>query len=199
MDNKVKLIVLGVTYSQTQTGGYILVLGEKQGKRRLLVVLHPLEAQSVVVQLERIIPQPPLVHDLFFNTNRIFGVELLEVNITKFENGAFTSEMLFFDGEKQVNMEARTPDAVALSLRFRCPIFTTSEIMEQAGIIIDEEDEENIYTSVKEHEIPGHGGKPNYDDYTDEELDSLLEEAVAREDYERAAAIRDELKKRKQH
>jgi len=190
---KVRLRVLEVGVADNQADNYILILGEYGGNRRLPVVIPPMEAQAIAVQLEKISPAHPLVHDLFFNAVSSFGVEMLEVNITAFKNGIFSSEVILFDGEKEKTFKARTSDAIALALRFRCSIFATSDVMELAGITIEEEPEEEPDTPMHDNKFMGAVDLKNY---SNQELERMLDEFVEKEEYEMATAIRDELRKR---
>ncbi len=202
--NKIKLNVLGISYSQTQSGAYALVLTEENGDRRIPIIVGGFEAQSIAIQLEGLKPPRPLTHDLFLNFAVSFKIDILEVNIHKLEEGVFYSKLLCDDGKNKVTVDARTSDAIALALRFKCPIYTTEEIMERAGIVLDLGKE----TKVKENEKAPSQGKSvpspapvqineDFKEYTDEELQQLLHEAIGKEDYERASLIRDELNKRK--
>ncbi|HBB90654.1 MAG: hypothetical protein A2X22_02555 [Bacteroidetes bacterium GWF2_49_14] len=191
MANRVKLRVMGLTYSQTQTGSYALVLAEDAGKKRIPIMIGAFEAQAIALHLEELQPPRPLTHDLFRSFSMAFGVELLEVFINKLEEGIFYSELLFSNEKEEVRIDSRTSDAVALALRFKCPIFTTQEIIDKAGIILEdkvaEKEEDFIGTEVEDETL---------EDRTLEELDALLYEAVANEDYETASEIRDEMKRR---
>ena len=191
MANRVKLRVMGLTYSQTQTGSYALVLAEDAGKKRIPIMIGAFEAQAIALHLEELQPPRPLTHDLFRSFSMAFGVELLEVFINKLEEGIFYSELLFSNEKEEVRIDSRTSDAVALALRFKCPIFTTQEIIDKAGIILEdkvaEKEEDFIGTEVEDETL---------EDRSLEELDALLDEAVANEDYETASEIRDEMKRR---
>ena len=193
---KVKLNVLGISYSQTQSGAYALVLSEEEGKRRIPIIIGGFEAQSIAIQIEGLTPPRPLTHDLFLNFAKSYSVEIVDVQIYKLEEGVFFSKLHCDNGKKEVFIDARTSDAIALALRFQCPIFTTEEIIEKAGIILEfdgnEEDVEKIAASEK---------KESYDStlfskMSLSELKTILEEAVLNEDYEKASKIRDEIKKR---
>lgn len=191
MANRVKLRVMGLTYSQTQTGSYALVLAEDAGKKRIPIMIGAFEAQAIALHLEELQPPRPLTHDLFRSFSMAFGVELLEVFINKLEEGIFYSELLFSNEKEEVRIDSRTSDAVALALRFKCPIFTTQEIIDKAGIILEdkvaEQEEEFLGTEVEDETL---------EDRALEELEIMLDEAVANEDYETASEIRDELKRR---
>jgi len=193
----VKLNVLGISYSQTQSGAYALVLSEEEGKRRIPIIIGGFEAQSIAIQIEGLTPPRPLTHDLFLNFAKSFNLEILEVQIYKLEEGVFFSKLHCDNGKKEVYIDARTSDAIALALRFKCPIYTSEEIIEKAGIILefdgpDEEVEKSAAPAEK---------KESYDStlfskMSLSELKTVLDEAVLNEDYEKASKIRDEIKKR---
>ncbi len=198
--DKIKLNVLGISYSQTQSGAYALVLTEEQGDRRIPIIVGGFEAQSIAIQLEGLHPPRPLTHDLFLNFAQSFSIKLLEVNIYKLEEGVFYSKLTCDNGKKRIDIDARTSDAIALALRFKCPIYTTEEIMNRSGIVIDFDKKQKSTTEatsqqkskVKE-ETTSSSKMKNYDL---DELNKMLEEAVMNEDYEKASEIRDEIKRR---
>jgi len=192
---KVKLNILGLSVSQTQTGAYALVLAEENGDRRLPIIIGPVEAQAIAIQLEGLKPPRPLTHDLIKNIAIAFEIALLEVIIHKLEEGIFFSELLFEMDGKEVSVDSRTSDAVALALRFRCPIYTTEDILHKAGIVLDINEERT--SKVHRDEESFGQGKSVYEKYTIADLESLLTEAVKNEDYEKASFIRDEIKRRK--
>lgn len=200
--NKIKLNVLGISYSQTQSGAYALVLTEEKGDRRIPIIVGGFEAQSIAIQLEGLKPPRPLTHDLFMNFAKSFNINLLEVNIYKLEEGVFYSKLLCDNGDRKISIDTRTSDAIALALRFKCPIYTTGEIMERAGIVLEFGSEEKPSTFSGESTIsdttPGTGSAASeeYKDLTTQELNEMLKEAVGKENYERASMIRDELKRR---
>ncbi len=209
---KIKLNVLGISYSQTQSGAYALVLSEEEGDRRIPIIVGGFEAQAIAIELEGLTPPRPLTHDLFKNFSDSYGIRILEVNINKLEEGVFFASILCDNGDQQMTMDARTSDAIALALRFKCPIYTTDEIVEKAGIVLDFEkgsgiektDEiehpEEIMTTPEASGEPAKPGKstihPDLSDSSMEELKSLLADAVTKEDYERASEIRDEINRR---
>ena len=135
--HKIKLNVLGLSISQTQTGAYALVLSEDNGERRIPIIIGPVEAQSIAIQLEGLHPPRPLTHDLFKNIANAFGIELVEVFIYKLEEGIFYSELICDQAGTRISVDSRTSDAVALALRFMCPIYTSEEILNKAGIVIE--------------------------------------------------------------
>lgn len=202
---KIKLNVLGISYSQTQSGAYALVLSEEEGNRRIPIIVGGFEAQAIAIELEGLAPPRPLTHDLFKNFSETYGIRILEVNISKLEDGVFFASILCDNGDRQVTLDARTSDAIALALRFKCPIFTTDEIMEKAGIVLDFEKgsslEQTDIPEEQEIEAPAEKPKkrtilPNLSESSMEDLRSLLAEAVSKEDYEQASEIRDEINRR---
>lgn len=191
---KIKLNVLGLSVSQTQTGAYALVLAEENGDRRIPIIIGPVEAQSIAIQLEGLHPPRPLTHDLFKNIAKAFGIDLVEVIIYKLEEGIFYSELICEQGGTRVAVDSRTSDAVALALRFRCPIYTTEDILKKAGIVIEVTDRPE--DDEPKEDFSGEGGRYKYN--TIEELDHLLKEAIKDENYELASELRDEMHKRKE-
>jgi uncharacterized protein len=201
--SKIKLNVLGISYSQTQSGAYALVLAEEGGERRIPIIIGGFEAQAIAIQLEGLKPPRPLTHDLFLSFASAFGIAIVEINIYKLEEGVFYSKLICDDGEKQMTVDARTSDAIALALRFSCSIYTTEDILAKSGIVIDIEPEskENKPTpSSKLFSDPSPGkGRPvdELRDLTLNELKQTLQDAVKNENYERASDIRDEINRRK--
>jgi bifunctional DNase/RNase len=203
---KIKLNVLGISYSQTQSGAYALVLSEEEGNRRIPIIVGGFEAQAIAIELEGLTPPRPLTHDLFKNFSDSFGIKIIEVNIHKLEEGVFFANIICDNGGRQITLDARTSDAIALALRFQCPIFTTEEIVEKAGIVLDFEkgtgldptdDTENPEEVVQKENKPGKKiTHPDLSDTSMEELKALLAEAISKEDYERASVIRDEINRR---
>lgn len=199
---KVKLNVLGISYSQTTSGAYALVLGEEDGKRRIPIIIGGYEAQAIAIQLEGLKPPRPLTHDLFLCFAKVYKINLIDVQIYKLEEGVFFSKLHFSNNEKEYYIDSRTSDAVALSLRFGCPVYTTKEILEKAGITleIDEIDgpptDSSSATETK---------KPSDDSFTKQlkrlsmtELNELISKSIDEEDYEKASKIRDEIKRREE-
>ena len=196
---KIKLNVLGISYSQTQTGAYALILTEENGNRRIPIIIGGFEAQAIAIQLEGLNPPRPLTHDLFHNFARAYDIQILEVNIYRLSEGVFYSKLLCNNNQKELSVDARTSDAIALALRFKCPIYTSEDIMEQAGIILDENQvlEEEMEQDELYAEDDATRGGGELTEFTMQELKSMLEEAVGNEDYEKASIIRDEINKRK--
>jgi bifunctional DNase/RNase len=198
--DKIKLNVLGISYSQTQTGAYALVLTEEKGERRIPIIIGGFEAQSIAIQLEGLKPPRPLTHDLFHNFAVTFKINLKEVIIYKLEEGVFYSKLICNNGDKDVTIDARTSDAIALALRFKCPIYTTEEILSKSGIVIDLEQEKEQQGTTKKEKGTGKKGKDPYQQYKNmsiDELEEQLNDAVSNEEYEKASLIRDEINRRK--
>lgn len=192
VENRIKLKVLGLTYSQVKKGAYALVLAEEEGPRRIPVVIGVAEAQSIAISLEGIIPPRPITHDLFVSFAHGFGIRLKEVCIYKFENGVFSSEMVFDDGTREIRVDARTSDAIAIALRTRSDIYVMQDIIEEAGFIYEESDEKNIVRGDHEPAQKDRG----LSNCSRKELKEKLEKAIAEEAYEEAARIQEELNKR---
>jgi bifunctional DNase/RNase len=199
--SKIKLNVLGISYSQTQTGAYALVLAEENGKRRIPIIVGGFEAQAIAIQLEGLKPPRPLTHDLFLNFARTFKINLLEVTVYKLEEGVFYSKLTCDNGRQIIEIDARTSDAIALALRFKCPIYTTEEIMRKSGIILDFEKEAQPRTKSepKTRKMEVEDDLPNEElgKISSQELKTLLDEAIKEENYEKASLIRDEINRRK--
>ena len=187
--------MLGISYSQTQTGAYALVLGEENGSKRIPIIIGGFEAQAIAIQLEGLKPPRPLTHDLFYNFATEYGITVETVYIFRLEEGIFYSKLICTNGGKKMELDARTSDAIALALRFQCPIYTTEEILERAGIIFANEPQ-----SPADQPSPVHKAAEK-DDLLNmgvPELENLLNEAVINENYERASEVRDEINRRKQ-
>lgn len=196
---KIKLEILGLSSSQSQTGSFALVLGESEGNRRLPIIIGMFEAQAIAIEIEKIIPNRPMTHDLFksFANNFHFTVE--EIVISDLKEGVFFAKIVCSDGLKKTEIDARPSDAIAIGLRFDSPIFTYEAILAEAGIVLtDEAEEEKAETEKAETQRvkKESGRKDDFKNFSVERLKELLKEAIDKEDYERAAKIRDELGKR---
>jgi len=192
MNQKVKLSILGISFSQVQAGAYALIFSEENGPRRLPIVIGTPEAQSIAIVMEKINPPRPLSHDLMVSVFSALNVELLEVFIYKFDEGAFFAELTLQQGEDQYKIDSRTSDGVALAIRTNAPIFTTEEIMKNMAIVFDEESEEK--TEMKDFLS---NDDKDLSQLTIQTLNTMLEEALSKEDFEAAIHLRDELNKRK--
>ena len=193
---KIRLNILGLSVSQTQSGAYALVLAEENGDRRIPIIIGPVEAQAIAIQLEGLKPPRPLTNDLIKNMALAFNIALLEVTIYKLEEGIFYSELLCEMNGKEIRIDSRTSDAVALALRFRCPIYTSEDILKKAGIVLEIEDENSPVRSFSDEDDIEETGNATYTQYSFNELKEMLNEAIQNEDYEKASIIRDELRKR---
>jgi len=192
---RVALKVMGISYSQTQTGAYALILSEENGERRIPIIIGGFEAQAIVIKLENLEPPRPLTHDLFKKFADEFSISVVEVVIYKLEEGVFYSQLVCTNGEKELEIDSRTSDAVAIALRFGCPIFIMEEILDKAGITISQSDQELSVSD--EPDTVFESVNSSFDSYSEEELYKMIDEAVKTEDYEKAASIRDEIEKRK--
>ncbi len=193
--DKTKLEIIGISYSQSQSGAYALILGEAGEKRRLPIIIGSFEAQAIAIELENMKPSRPLTHDLFKNFAETFNIIINEVIIYKFSEGIFFAKLICFDGTKEVEIDSRTSDAVALSVRFKCPIYTYESILETAGIILQDEKTEPSPEDINEEKKPVEDGE--FSQLNIIELKEMLSKAISEEAYERASKIRDEINKRK--
>lgn len=197
---KIKLEILGLSSSQSQTGSFALVLGETEGNRRLPIIIGMFEAQAIAIEIEKIIPNRPMTHDLFKSFANSFNFHVEEIVISDLKEGVFFAKIVCTDGLKKHEIDARPSDAIAIGLRFDSPIYTYENILAEAGIVLtDEEDEEEKVEPVKESKVRVKKEKQKGDDfknYSVDKLNELLKDAIDKEDYERAAKIRDELSKR---
>ncbi|MFT3844488.1 MAG: bifunctional nuclease family protein [Lacibacter sp.] len=195
---KIELEIVALSHSITQTHSYAVVLGEVNGLRRLPIVIGGFEAQAIAVALERMQPSRPLTHDLMKNFMLAFNVELHEIVINDLQEGIFYSKLLCTSEHDTVEIDSRTSDALALAVRFGCPIYTYEHILESAGILMEEEDEkkEKEEVTVSSPATSSEGGD-DLKSMSLEELQILLNEVLEQEDYIRAIAIRDEISNRK--
>lgn len=203
MKKKIKLNILGLSYSRTQSGAYALVLSEENGPRRIPIIIGNLEAQSIAIKIEGLQPSRPLTHDLFFNFAQAFDIDVLEVTIYKLEEGIFYSELICTKGNDIIHIDSRTSDAIAIALRFGCPIYTFEEIIEKSGIILDFKSEGNTADNPEEAKNDdeaftfGDSKEVALSEKNETELQLMLGEAVDDEDYEFASRIQKEIDKRR--
>lgn len=208
MKDRVRLKVLGISYSQIQTGAYALILAQVDGPYRIPVVIGAAEAQSIALRMESITPPRPMTHDLFVSFAHAFGVKLLEVFIYRFEDGIFSSELTFFDGERKVVIDSRTSDAIAIAMRTGAPIYTTREILDDTGFIMevrnDGSDSDSDAASVEtaasesfENEVDMTAEGPKLENYAIEELERTLAKLIENERYEEAAKVNAILKRKR--
>lgn len=191
---KIKLEIVGLSYSQTQSGAYALVLSEVNGNRRLPIIIGGFEAQAIAIELEKMVPTRPLTHDLFKSFATSFAIQVKEVVIYKLVEGIFYSKLICEHNGEISEIDARTSDAIAIGVRFNCPVYTFESILASAGILLDENDmDDNDFLSESIEE-------PSEEDiissHTSEELENQLNQAIENEDYELASKIRDEIQRR---
>jgi bifunctional DNase/RNase len=195
---KIKLDIVGLSYSQTQSGAYALVLGEVSGRRRLPIIIGSFEAQAIAIEIEKMTPSRPLTHDLFKSFGQAYHITVQEIIIYNLVDGIFYSKLICSDGKKVVEIDARTSDAIAVAVRFDCPIYTYEFILSSAGIVIEGNDFvylENINETTEEKTTSSATG--SFTSLSVDELKTKLQEALTEESYEKAAKIRDELNRRK--
>lgn len=194
MNKKIKLSILGISFSQVQAGAYALIFAEENGIRRLPIVIGTPEAQSIAIVMENIKPPRPLSHDLMFNIFKTLEIELQEVYIYKFEDGAFFADLLLKQNGKEFRIDSRTSDAVAMALRTNSPIYTTEEIMQNMAIVFDEK--EIIPGEVQPKDLEKEVTPEKIDEIQLDALKQRLEDAIREENYELATTLRDEINRR---
>ena len=194
---KVRLEIVGLSYSQTQSGAYALVLGESAGTRRLPIIIGGFEAQAIAIELEKMTPTRPLTHDLFKAFSETFSIDVTEILIYNLVEGVFYAKLVCTDGTREVEIDARTSDAIALAVRFNCPIFTYEFILKSAGIVLDDDSLPSIENPIATVEEMTSSTEGEYQSKSSEELKNLLQTALDEEQYETASRIRDELNNRK--
>ncbi|WP_303849678.1 bifunctional nuclease family protein [Apibacter mensalis] len=203
----IRLHIRGISYSQTQTGAYALILEEDFGKRKIPVIIGSFEAQSIALALEKdITPPRPITHDLFTTFAKSFHIVVKAVFIYKLKDGVFYSNILFQnrDTDEEIEIDSRTSDAIALAVRFEAPVYATKEILEKAGVYTEMNEDELATESTFEKALDTIENQLNINDIedsfahlTDSEINDLISKAIENEDYETAAKLRDELVKRK--
>lgn len=195
--DKIRLEILGLSANQTQTGSFALVLGEENGKRRLPIIIGVFEAQAIAIEIEKIVPNRPMTHDLFKSFAENFGFSLEEILISDLKEGIFFATIVCTDGIKRVHIDARPSDAIAIGIRFNVPIYTNEAILSEAGIMLSEYVEETLEGDFSEESDEEHiPFQEQLKTFNSEQLKLMLDDALNDEDYERAAKIRDELNKR---
>src|ERR1700750_129317 len=184
--NKIKLDIVGLSYSQTQSGAYALVLGEVGGRRRLPIIIGSFEAQAIAIEIEKMTPSRPLTHDLFKSLGQAYHINVQEIIIYNLVDGIFYSKLICSDGKKVVEIDARTSDAIAVAVRFDCPIYTYEFILSTAGIVIEGNDFvylENINETQEEKATVAATSPGGFASLSTDELKTRLQEALAEESY----------------
>ena len=187
---KTRLKIQGITFNQVQAGAYALILAEEKGNRRIPIIIGTPEAQSIAIFLESLRPPRPLTHDLFVSFIQMLNMTLKEVDINKYEEGVFYSELVFSNGVKDIFLDSRTSDAVALAIRANAPIYMDDEILKKVAIEVDDDDFDEFPDQTPQQEIV------SLDNLGAEKLQKLLKDAIASENYEKASYIRDLIKEK---
>lgn len=199
---KLALDIIGLSYSQTQSGAYALVLGERNGNRRLPIIIGGFEAQAIAIELEKMTPSRPLTHDLLKSLAVGFDITVKEVLVYNLVEGIFFAKLICESNGKEVEIDARTSDAIAVAVRFNCPIYTHEFILATAGIILEDDNIDNINDEIDDADEEALDDEAEAAEETDitkidvARLEAMLEEAITNEDYERASQIRDEITSR---
>lgn len=198
MENLVELEILGLSSNHSQSGSFTLVMGEVEGSRRLPIVIGMFEAQAIAIEIEKIVPNRPMTHDLFKSFAESFKLEIDRIVISDMKEGVFYAKIHCKNSLKEVEIDSRPSDAIAIAVRFSAPIYCAEKVMSEASIEFTEEDKK---LESKKEEVPappkvGPKKEGSLKDYSLDKLNQLLEKAINNEDYERAARIRDEINKR---
>ncbi len=207
---KIRLEIIGLSSSQSQTGSFALVLGEVNGNRRLPIIIGMFEAQAIAIEIEKVIPNRPMTHDLFKSFALSFHFIVEEIIISDLKEGVFFAKIICSDGIKNIEIDARPSDAIAIGLRFDVPIYSYETIMSEAGIVLnddmdemDEDEDEDDEDKLEEATISSSKPEPSFSGREDQiknmsldQLQAMLDDAIEKEDYEKAARVRDEMNKR---
>lgn len=195
--DKIKLEILGLSSSHSQAGSFALVLGEANGSRRLPIIIGTFEAQAIAIEIEKISPNRPMTHDLFKSFSHHFNIKIKEIVISDLKEGVFFAKIVCEHLGQVIEIDSRPSDAIAIGIRFNAEIFTKESVLADAGITLSDEFEDELEAVQRKETKPKKPrGKKEIKDFSTEKLSKMLEEALAKEDYEGAAKIRDELNKR---
>lgn len=205
--DKIKLEILGLSSSQSQSGSFALVLGESPGSRRLPIIIGMFEAQAIAIEIEKIVPNRPMTHDLFKSFAHSFNYSVKEIVISDLKEGVFFAKIVCDNGMETVEIDSRPSDAIAIGIRFDAPIYTYEKIMSEAGIVLSDEKEDEDISELKKpvekSSSPGSSSTPTSKSDFDklknmpmDKLNELLDKMIQSEDYEKAAKIRDEINRR---
>jgi bifunctional DNase/RNase len=199
VENTIELEILGLSSNHSQSGSFTLILGEIEGKRRLPIVIGMFEAQAIAIEIEKIIPNRPMTHDLFKSFSSNFGFTIEHILVSDMREGVFYAKIICHSASKRVEIDARPSDAIAIAVRFDAPIYCSSAVMSEAAIEFTEEDEKREQQSSAKGSASS-GTKKKSDtslkDYSLDKLNKMLEQAINAEDYEKAARLRDEINRR---
>ncbi len=194
--DKIKLEILGLSPSSSQTGSFALVLGEEYGPRRLPIIIGMFEAQAIAIEIEKIEPNRPMTHDLFKSFARTFHYTVTEISITDIKEGVFFAKIHCSDGIKDTYVDSRPSDAIAIGLRFNVPIYTYENVLSEAGISINEAGKDDLLDDIEEDVKPQKSFGELLKENPVDVLNTMLKEALNNEEYEKAAKIRDEIDRR---
>lgn len=194
--DKIELEILGLSSSQSQSGSFALVLGETQGSRRLPIIIGMFEAQAIAIEIEKIVPNRPMTHDLFKSFANSFDFTVEEIIISDLKEGVFFAKVMCSDGSRNLEIDARPSDAIAIGLRFSVPIYTYENVLSEAGIVLTDEEGERESKSAESETEKNKPFTEQLKNMNIDKLKTMLDEALKQEDYERAAKIRDEMNKR---
>ncbi|HET8859346.1 bifunctional nuclease family protein [Marivirga sp.] len=204
--DKIKLEILGLSSSQSQSGSFALVLGEAPGSRRLPIIIGMFEAQAIAIEIEKIVPNRPMTHDLFKSFAHSFNYAVKEIVISDLKEGVFFAKIVCDNGMETVEIDSRPSDAIAIGIRFDAPIYTYEKIMSEAGIVLSDEKEDEDISELKKpverSSTPGPSSPTSKSDFDKlknmpmDKLNTLLDKMIQSEDYEKAAKIRDEINRR---
>ncbi|MEQ8337931.1 MAG: DUF151 domain-containing protein [Cyclobacteriaceae bacterium] len=196
MPDKIKLEILGLSSSQSQSGSFALVLGESGGNKRLPIIIGMFEAQAIAIEIEKIAPNRPMTHDLFKSFAYNFNFDIKEIIISDLKEGVFFSKIVCSHNGKTIEIDARPSDAIAIGLRFNVDIFTYEAILTEAGIEMSEEEISSTVEKKSEPAPPSKDKPKKLEDLPSDQLNKMLDDSLKNEDYERAAKIRDEINRR---
>lgn len=193
---KIELYIVTLTHSVTQSSNYAVVMGEVDGNRRLPIVIGGFEAQAIAVAMEGMVPSRPLTHDLLKNTLDTFEIEVSEILINNLIEGVFHARLVCTQNGREFEIDSRTSDAIAMAVRYGCPIYTYDFILDAAGVRIEDAAAEEGEAEGQKEESKPKRRKRGYAEYSIDDLTAMLQKVIGEEDYEKAAKIRDEIKKR---
>ena len=198
MENTIELEILGLSSNHSQSGSFTLILGEIEGKRRLPIVIGMFEAQAIAIEIEKIIPNRPMTHDLFKSFSSNFGFTIEHILVSDMREGVFYAKIVCHSASKRVEIDARPSDAIAIAVRFDAPIFCSSPVMSEAAIEFTEEDEKREQQSGSKgsSSSPKKKSDTSLKDFSLDKLNKMLDQAIHAEDYEKAARLRDEINRR---